>query len=102
MLLNHLYKECNHPKIHYLIEILSLFLIGGSVYIGVEMLWRGYSHWSMFIVGGIAFLAIGGINNYFFDYKIGMDYCRYYRIYSWYNSKYLVKVGYLGLLGFTV
>lgn len=72
MIFNHPHNECKHPKMHYLIEILSLFLIGGAVYVGIELLWRGYSHWSMFIVGGLAFLAIGGINNYFFDYKIGM------------------------------
>lgn len=41
---------------------LILFLIGGSIYICLELAWRGYTHWTMFIVGGIAFLLIGGIN----------------------------------------
>ena len=30
-----------------------LFSFGGIVYVLIEMLWRGYSHWSMFILGGI-------------------------------------------------
>jgi uncharacterized membrane protein len=42
-----------------------LFLIGGAVYYGIEILWRGYSHISMFIVGGICFVLIGSINNHF-------------------------------------
>ena len=46
-----------------LAELLTLWLIGGAVYYGIEMLWRGYSHPSMFIVGGLCFLAVGAINN---------------------------------------
>ena len=41
-----------------------LFLLGGGMYIGIEMLWRGYSHWTMGIVGGLCFVIIGGLNNY--------------------------------------
>lgn len=36
--------------------------IGGLIYIGIELLWRGYSHWTMFILGGICFLKLGRIN----------------------------------------
>ncbi len=39
-----------------------LFIIGGLTYVFMEMLFRGYSHISMFFVGGIAFLLIGEIN----------------------------------------
>ncbi len=28
----------------------------------IEMLWRGYSHWSMFILGGVCFSIIGLLN----------------------------------------
>lgn len=42
-----------------------LFLIGGLAYFLLELIWRGYSHWSMFIVGGITFLLIGQINELF-------------------------------------
>ncbi len=38
---------------------LIIFLIGGVLYVGIELLWRGYSHISMFFVGGLCFLLIG-------------------------------------------
>lgn len=41
-----------------------LWLIGGAVYVMIELIWRGYSHWTMFLMGGILFLIIGGINEY--------------------------------------
>lgn len=31
---------------------------------GVELLWRGHSHWTMAAVGGFCFVLIGGLNNY--------------------------------------
>lgn len=39
-----------------------LFIIGGLVYVFMELLFRGHSHISMFFVGGIAFVLIGEIN----------------------------------------
>lgn len=45
-------------------KIALLFIIGGALYVGVEMLWRGHSHWTMGIVGGVCFVLIGGLNNY--------------------------------------
>lgn len=36
-----------------------LFYLGGMVYMGLELLWRGWSHGSMFLAGGICFLLIG-------------------------------------------
>lgn len=36
-----------------------LFLLGGSAYVGVELLWRGRSHSSMFLAGGTCFLLLG-------------------------------------------
>lgn len=36
-----------------------LFIIGGSGYVGVELLFRGYSHYTMFLLGGLCFLLIG-------------------------------------------
>ncbi len=36
-----------------------LFYIGGTAYMTLEFLWRGYSHGSMFIAGGLCFLLIG-------------------------------------------
>ena len=39
----------------------GIFLIGGALYNLIEILWRGYTHWSMFIVGGLCFQLIGYI-----------------------------------------
>lgn len=39
-----------------------LFYIGFVTYITIEVIFRGYSHWAMGIVGGICFLIIGKIN----------------------------------------
>lgn len=39
-----------------------LFSCGGIFYLTIEMLWRGYSHWSMFILGGVCFSLIGLLN----------------------------------------
>lgn len=43
---------------------LILFLIGGAIYYCIELLARGYSFPSMFIVGGLAFLLVGALNEY--------------------------------------
>ena len=43
---------------------LMLVSIGGLLYYGLEILWRGYSHWTMFILGGMCFYLIGEINEY--------------------------------------
>ena len=40
-----------------------LFYLGGCAYMGLELLWRGRSHGSMFIAGGACFLLIGGLNH---------------------------------------
>lgn len=34
-------------------EYLVLFALGGTIYYTFEMLFRGYSHWSMFVLGGL-------------------------------------------------
>ena len=43
-------------------KYLALGLTGGLLYIVVEMIWRGRSHWTMFVLGGVCFLALGLIN----------------------------------------
>jgi len=47
-----------------LVKYITLLLWGGAVYWCIEMLYRGHSHPSMFITGGICFLLVGGLNNY--------------------------------------
>ncbi len=41
-----------------------LFCIGGFLYNIIEVFWRGYSHWSMFFVGGACFNLIGRIHSF--------------------------------------
>ena len=39
----------------------ALFTLGGSAYVGLELLWRGRSHGSMFLAGGSCFLLLGSL-----------------------------------------
>ena len=39
-----------------------LFYTGGAAYMTLEFLWRGRSHGSMFLLGGLCFLIIGKIS----------------------------------------
>ena len=45
-----------------LLKYFTLGTLGGLIYVFTELLWRGYSHWSMFLLGGICFIALGLIN----------------------------------------
>lgn len=48
-----------------LIKYLFLFLFGGVVYAGIEIRFRGYTYFLMGIVGAIAFVLIGSMNEIF-------------------------------------
>lgn len=39
-----------------------LFFVGATIYVIIENLYRGYSHWTMFLLGGICFITLGLIN----------------------------------------
>ena len=41
-----------------------IFLIGGAAYSMIEILWRGYTHWSMTLTGGICFLILYALHIY--------------------------------------
>ena len=43
---------------------LALFAVGGSAYVGLELLWRGRSHISMFGAGGMCFLLLGRLRKH--------------------------------------
>lgn len=43
-------------------KYLTLFDVGGLLYILMELAWRGWSHWTMFLLGGICFIGLGLIN----------------------------------------
>lgn len=47
-----------------LFKNLFLFVVGGDIYILIEILYRGYSHLSMFLLGGVCFLCLGYINRF--------------------------------------
>ena len=38
---------------------IPVFMIGGLLYMLVEILWRGHTHWTMFLLGGGCFVLIG-------------------------------------------
>lgn len=40
-----------------------MFLTGGFLYCGIEVLYRGYSHISMFFAGGLCLILVGAIQN---------------------------------------
>lgn len=40
-------------------KVLTLFGLGGGGYVLLELLWRGRSHGSMFLLGGGCFLVLG-------------------------------------------
>ena len=44
------------------LKYVFLFATGGLLYNILEMLFRGWSHWTMFILGGVCFICLGLIN----------------------------------------
>ena len=54
----------NKRVIYIVIEYVTLFIIGALVYMTIEILWRGHTHWSMGILGGILLILIGLINEF--------------------------------------
>lgn len=58
-------------KVKNFLKMVVLLFIGGTTYFCIEMLWRGHSHWTMALVGGICFVIIGCINE-FFPWELGM------------------------------
>ena len=74
-----LYKQCTflqsislrylrisipHRIMRKVIKPLILIGIGGLIYSLIEILYRGYTHWTMVLVGGLAFYLIGCINEH--------------------------------------
>ena len=50
-----------------IIELITVFLSGGFIYGIVEILWRGHTHWSMGLAGGICFAGIYFIRKFCSD-----------------------------------
>lgn len=49
---------------HRFIKPLILIAIGGLIYSTIEIIYRGYTHWTMILVGGLSFYFIGCLNEY--------------------------------------
>ena len=49
-------------KFKLVFKYLVLLLIGGMIYVLIELLFRGRSHFTMFILGGVCFVSVGLIN----------------------------------------
>ena len=43
-------------------KYMTLLITGGGLYVLLELIWRGRSHWTMFLLGGLCFIGIGLIN----------------------------------------
>lgn len=41
-----------------------IFYLGGMLYCGIELLWRGQTHWSMFLLGAVCFCVVGGLDRF--------------------------------------
>lgn len=50
---------------NYVFKEIFLFLVGGSIYYLIEVLARGWSHWSMYLLGGLCFIVIGLLNEFY-------------------------------------
>ena len=51
-------------KLKAILKHAVLALCGGSVDFLIEMAWRGHSHWTMAVLGGVCFVLIGDINEF--------------------------------------
>ena len=51
-----------HINTDTIIKYLFLFLFGGTIYYFLEIAFRGFSHFSMLLCGGLAFVFIGALN----------------------------------------
>ena len=45
-----------------IMKYIFLWFVGGITYFCIEIVYRGYSHWTMFTLGGLCFIALGLIN----------------------------------------
>ncbi len=62
-LLHFIRYRCGVEGLKEKVEGLSVFFFGGIVYSFIEILWRGFTHWTMTVVGGLCFLLLYRINH---------------------------------------
>lgn len=51
--------------VYELVQALVIFLAGGFIYGLIEVIYRGHTHPSMFVLGGISLLWVGGFGRFF-------------------------------------
>lgn len=51
-----------------LIPYTIIFIVSGFIYTALELLWRGYTHWTMFVCAGLCGLAMANINNNWLEF----------------------------------
>ena len=59
--INHLVSVNNNGEVIFLrkvLEFTTVLLTGGAAYSLLEILWRGYTHWTMTITGGVCFTVL--------------------------------------------
>lgn len=47
-----------------------VFLIGGVTYAMIEIMWRGNTHWTMLLLGGLCFLTLYKLFGYMSNYSL--------------------------------
>ena len=86
-------------------EYLMVFLLGGAGYCLIEVLWRGFTHWSMAIAGGGALAFIYHIGARYPESALwqrcaaGGAYDHSRRAYRGVCREHTARVGSVGLLG---
>ena len=89
-------------------EYLVLWAVGGCIYYGIEVLFRGFSHISMFMLGGLCmqfFTWQGRLTEWQDALPRQITRCTIcceYGIYHWNYRKQMVSPGSLGLFGYAI
>ena len=52
---------------------LLLFFLGGGLYTWLEVFWKGQTHWTMFLLGGICFVIVGLLNEHLFPWDLALS-----------------------------
>lgn len=47
-----------------------LFILGAVGYAAIEVIWRGHTHWSMMIAGGLCFIIFSAVAEFFKERRI--------------------------------
>lgn len=56
--------QSHTTPLSFITKYLFLFLLGGFAYFYLEILYRGYSHYSMILCGGFSFIFCGCLNQF--------------------------------------